>query len=92
MYHWGFALMAAIPMIVGALVLRRVLFGKDGNLRQTFIAVALTWVIAAVIGALWIAGGDVANADWAGSLIGYLKPTVLVAVILGAMAFVRTKA
>lgn len=96
MYHWGFALMAAVPMIIGALVLRRLIFGKDGNLWQTFVSVALIWVIAAVIGTLGTADGGIgerfASADWAGALTGYAKPTVIVAMILGAMAFIRTKA
>lgn len=96
MYNWGFVLMAAVPMIVTALVLRRLIFGKDGSLSQTFVAVMLTWALACIVGALGMAEGGLAerfaNADWSGAWLGYAKPTVLVAVILGAMAFIRTRA
>lgn len=96
MYHWGFALMAAVPMIVLALVLRRAIFGKDGNLWQTFVAVGLTWLIASLLGTLGVTeaafGVGSAGTGWGDALVGYLKPTVVVAVILGSMAFIRTKA
>lgn len=85
-YHWGFVLMAALPMLAGALVLRRLAFGKDAGMVATVAAVIAVWLLGAALGVL--AFGD---PSWTSAAAGYAQPAIVSGIILLAMAWVRIK-